>query len=157
VEQPHGRAITGKIIGDSALKNGGDYMWEKLLNTKHFVLLCSSVAVLCLTLSIFIGISAYQSARAQTIPAGCVAVPTTSSGITGWAVEPTNGSGTIYCNSWGTAICTPDVHPTDGYTLSCAAGNSPWLENNITSPDGIGSSIYCISNTTPITSVSVLA
>jgi len=42
-------------------------MWEKLLNSKHFVVLCASTAVLFLTLSIFIGISAYQSARAQCV------------------------------------------------------------------------------------------
>jgi len=78
---------------------GGEHMWEKLLNSKHVLFLCSSVAVLLLTISIFIGISAYQSAKAQ-----CVAIPQT--GLVLGGVDFTYAS-VYWNNNYEYVTCTP--------------------------------------------------
>jgi len=103
-------------------------MWEKLLNSKHFLLLCASTAVLFLTVSIFIGISAYQSARAQTIPAGCVAISTGTAGLvvsngmetTGITVAdftcPAGSSGML------TGVYKASTNPTQYYYVCVSTG-----------------------------------
>ena len=83
-------------------------MWEKLMGSKHSVLLCTSAANLMLTVTIFIGISAYQSAKAQ-----CVAIPQTGLVLGGadFIYESLGWNNTtseyVTCTPWGSkATCT---------------------------------------------------
>jgi len=113
-------------------------MWKELLKSKHFVLLCSSVAVLCLTLSIFVGISAYQSARAQ-----CVAIPSPSGLVV--------GGGTLVgsrfsssCTSWGQATCGGGW---TGGTVVCPTGSTLQATGQAPNSSGYQNTYYlCISN-----------
>jgi hypothetical protein len=116
-------------------------MWEKLWNSKYITQLCMSVAVLCLTVSIFIGISAYQDAQAQCVPLPPVPGSIVGGAAIGYECQGVWNSGralmTSYCAPWGGMVCSsygaqtyttnspPAVNPATGLPAgaSCPPGS----------------------------------
>ena len=107
-------------------------MWKELLNSKHFVLMCASVSVLCFTLTIFTIIGYNQTARAQ---AGCVPIPTSGT-IVGGGMVTGSGQGAACSSHWGVAKCS------SLRSLSCP--NTSTIQE--TGADQSNTFYFCIAN-----------